>query len=324
MTCSARWFACSLTLMAAVPALAQVPAFAQSDEPGAGGTVAGNGTAVIERQPEVLRLQVDVYAKGKDLKDTLAKLKKQRLAVQKQLDELGAESKSVRFEQTRFSTLETDEQKQMRMMVMQRMRQPGKRAAKKREIKPPVVLAVPLSAEWPLPAGKGDADELMVVSHELEEQIKAADLAGLKAAQELTPEEQELAEETENAEENQTFYGGGRQEAKPGEPVFLFVCRISDDERDKALAEAFADAKAEAARLAKAAGAELGNLSHISVNMENGADADEYDPYQTSYRYMQRMQSRHSTSEHEAVGTRAGPLKYQVVVTATFALKLPD
>jgi uncharacterized protein YggE len=296
---------------------------AQTVEEETEGTVAGNGTGVIERSPEILRVQVDVFAKGKDLKQTLAKLKKQRSAVEKQLDEMGAESKSVRFEPTKFASLETDQQKQMRTMVRQRMKQgQAKRQAKKPEVKPPVVLAIPLTAEWAL---TGEGDELMLAANELEEKIKAADLAGLKVAQELTPEEQELAEEMESQDEDpMDFYNGGRQEAKPGEPVFLFACRITDDERDKALAEAFAEAKAEAARLAKAAGAELGRLKDLTVNMENGESADEYDAYQSySYRHMQRMRGRvpESTSTREAVGMRAGPLKYHVAVTARFVLK---
>jgi uncharacterized protein YggE len=310
----------ALTLASAMA----TPARAQTDVDEMEGTVAGNGTSMIERLPEVLRVQVDVFAKGKDLKQSLAKLKKQRAAAEKQLAELGAEPKSVHFEQAKLASLETDQQKQMRMMVRQRMRQgPTKRPAKKPDVKPPVVVAIPLSAEWSLAAG--DGDEMMLASSELEEKIKAADLAGLKVAQEQTAEEQELAEEMEAQDEDQMdYYNSGRQEAKPGEPVFLFACRITDDERDKALAEAFTVAKAEAARLAKAAGAELGRLKHLVVNMENSDGSDDYETYQgmpSAYRYMQRMRGRQATATHEAIGMRPGPLKYHVVVTATFAIK---
>jgi hypothetical protein len=36
---------------------------------------------------------------------------------------------------------------------------------------------------------------------------------------------------------------------------------------------------------------------------------------------MQRMRGRQATATHEAIGMRPGPLKYHVVVTATFAIK---
>jgi uncharacterized protein YggE len=51
---------------------------------------------------------------------------------------------------------------------------------------------------------------------------------------------------------------------KPDEPQFVFVHRLSDDERAKILADAFADAQSQARRMASAAGRDLGDVTQIS------------------------------------------------------------
>jgi len=283
--------------------------------------VSGNGTAVIERQSELLRMEVDVLAKGKDLKDALGKLKQRRKAAEEQLAKLGAEKKSIRFGAPRIAPPENDQQRQMQMMMMQRMaqRRGGRRPSEKPAATPPVTVMMSLTAEWTLKAE--DAEPLLIASHDLEEKIKAADLAGRKAAEELSPEEEEQAEENEEQDVQQ--YYGGQPQPKPGEPRFLYVSAISDKDRAKALAEAFEGAKAEAGGLAKAASAELGSLLQLAGGSESGLDSEAYEQWGGSYQYrmFQRAQRGSSDDKHEAVGPQPGLLKYQVTVTATFALK---
>ena len=50
----------------------------------------------------------------------------------------------------------------------------------------------------------------------------------------------------------------GQPVAAPGEPRFVYVCKISDADEKKALAEAFAKAKAHATELSRAAGTARG------------------------------------------------------------------
>jgi hypothetical protein len=160
-----------------------------------------------------------------------------------------------------------------------------------------------------------------VLVQELQDKIKAADLAGLKEFEKGTPQEEELAEE--NPEVN---FRGDPNEAKRGEPLFLFVARVSDDERAKALAEAFRKAKRQAARLAEAAGTELGTLRHLD-GQSTGVPGDDSPPYYNPYamRALRALQGAQAddTEERsrEAVATQAGPVTYRVAVTAAFALK---
>ena len=56
----------------------------------------------------------------------------------------------------------------------------------------------------------------------------------MKEPKELTPEEEELAEEMKQA--MQQFGGFGDGEAQPGEPKSLFVARITEEERAAARA----------------------------------------------------------------------------------------
>jgi uncharacterized protein YggE len=316
------WTIAIVATLLANPTSSAQKAWAQSGAAQAGGppSVSGNGTAVIERQPELLRMEVEVLAKGKDLKDALGKLKQRRKAADEQLAKLGADSKSIRFGTPRISSWENDQQKQMQMMMRQRMMQKrgGRRPTDKPAATPPVTVSMSLTAEWRLKAE--DAEPLLIASHDLEEKIKAADLAGRKAAEELSPEEEEEAEE--NEEDEPQMYYSGQPQPKPGEPRFVYVSTISDKDRAKALAEAFERAKAEAGQLAQAASAELGSLLQLAGGSESGVESEVYDQWSTyQYRMMQRGQRTSSDDKVEAVGMQPGLLRYQVTVTATFGLK---
>jgi hypothetical protein len=211
----------------------------------------------------------------------------------------------------------------MEMMMAQRLRG-GKRSPKKEETKQPVAVSSTLIAEWPLDAKTAEA--LLVAATALQEKVKAADLAGAKEASKLTLEEQEALEEMEA----QGFdpYGGG-EEAKPGEPMFLFVASIAEADREKAEAEAFQKAKQHATRLAKAAGAGLGKLTSLAGDSQPGVDEGDYaNPYggynAAAYRMLQAMRSGgQPDAELEALGATPAKVTYRVTMTASFELKAP-
>jgi hypothetical protein len=121
-------------------------------------------------------------------------------------------------------------------------------------------------------------------------------------------------------------YSRGEEEPKRGEPTFLFVRKISEEERDKALTEAFGKAKKEAGRLARAAGAELGALQQLGgQNMSRDIEdfSGMYDPYY-GRRLRQMREPCGSDGEQqnlEAAGVQPGKVAYRVVVSASFALK---
>jgi hypothetical protein len=179
-----------------------------------------------------------------------------------------------------------------------------------------------LTAEWKLSAKS--PDELLLAVHALQEKIKAADLAGMKDAEKLSPEQEEMLEE---AEDPDMMGFNSNIEVKPGEPVFMYVSRISDAERDKALAEAFQKARAHATRLAKAAGAELGNLKSLTAHNASPRDYDvSGGRNQYAYQMIQMARAQaglddDEANDTEALGVEPGPVKINVTIMAVFDLK---
>lgn len=109
-------------------------------------------------------------------------------------------------------------------------------------------------------------------------------------------------------------------EQKPGEPSYIFVSKVPEADRQKALTEAFTAAKTDATRLAKAAGMQLGDLRGISST--GGYDSD--DVYENQHIYRSRFSSYFRQqiggreTSNEAVGMTPGTIKYKVTVTASF------
>ena len=309
----------ALGLVACAVALG-FPDSVRAQAPDESGTVAGNGVVTISRPPEIMRVQIALQGKGADLKAALAAVKARADAARKQLTTLGAGKESIKVDQAKIGAKNNQQQRQMQMMMMQRMRQ-GNKASKKPKTPDPVLVSAMLTAEWKLDSKS--ADDLLVAVHALQEKIRAADLAGTKDAEKLSPEQEELLEEMEA---NQNQYGS-EDEPKPGEPVFIFVSRISEAERDKALAEAFQKAKVQAMRLAKAAGAELGDLYSLTGGSSSPNDYNSYGRYnQYAYQTLQMARAEAGMEDDEgndteALGTEPGPVKINVTVRAAFDLK---
>jgi uncharacterized protein YggE len=279
------------------------------------GTVAGSGSVEIKRPPEALRVQVDLLARGKDVKEALAKLKERREAAVAQLTGLGVPKAAVVIGEPTLSSDKTQRQQQIERMMQ--MRRGGKPARPKAE--QPVFVSAPLKADLPLKAV--GPEELLVAAHALQEKIKAADLGGLKDVEKPTsPQEEELAEEM-----GPEF--GGDEGPKRGEPVFSFVAAVPDAERAKALADAFQKAKRDATRLARAAGAELGPVRTLSENQQTGGL--EEDPLAGPRRfYDMAMVGRPPVppaddERGEAVGGQPGKVVLRVSVSVQFELKSP-
>lgn len=287
--------------------------------------VQGSGQSSVRKKPTALRMHVQLMAKGDNLEDALAKLKTRREAAKAQLETLGAEAKSITFSDPSLSAAENPNRRQIERMIRERMAASGKKPA---GLKLPhtVTVASFLKAEWPLAAE--EPEKLLLAAHKLQEKIKAADLAGAKDAAKLSPEEEELAEEMA---QSGPF---GEEQAEPGAPQFVFVAKISDQERREALAKAFQKAKDHATQVAEAAGAELGPLVMLSGNPGGGhamPDGMYYDPYDSPYgrrAYAQQLMAQMAAEDDgegapplEALGPEPGMLSYRVHVSAVFGLK---
>jgi uncharacterized protein YggE len=289
-------------------------------EGNAPGVVSGTGVVTISRPADQMRLQITILGRGTALEEALKSLKDRTARARKELDRLGAAKDSIVVDKSRIvDAQQNDRQRQLQVMMMQRMGQKAK--AKTPAVAPPITVSANLTAEWKL--SPNESEDPLLTIHPLQQKIKAADLAGIEEAEALTPEQEELLEEM-----GTSFSYSSDDEQKPGQPTFVFLSRISEADRDKALSEAFGKARQQASRLANAAGVQLGELRSLQGLAGMGTDYDESSwggHYNSSaYRAMQMMRARHGGDElsHvEAFGTEPGLVEFNVSVTALFDLK---
>jgi uncharacterized protein YggE len=286
-----------------------------------GGTVTGHGSVEIKRQPEYLRVHLELLARGKDVGEALAKLRDRRHSAQKHLEQLGAAS--VEFAKPIIVEERNDRQQRQMMMMMRQMNQ-GKKPVQKSKEPPPIIVSCALKAEIKLTAT--EPEELLVVAHALEEGIKLADLGGIKDLKHASPQDEEQEQE-EGAEMMMNF--GHSEGLKRGEPVFSYVSKVSEGDQLRARAEAFKKAEREAGRLAKAAGVELGPIYHLEDTSAstNPWDESAYMDSSYSYRWQQIMNMRGAghweRTAGEAIGLQATAVSYRVALSASFELKTP-
>lgn len=284
-----------------------------------GSTVAGVGQVTIQPKPSAIRMHIELVAKGKTLEEALGNLRDRREAALVQLEALRADMDSVEVDPPRVSGQQSAQKRQMEMMLMERMRSRGGKVPPGIQAPKSYAVSAALSVEWPLKVD--DAERLLMAAEVLREKIKEADLAGTKDAEKLSPEEEELAEEMAGMSSRY-----GEEEVKPGEPHFVYVAEISDAERDKAMADAFAKAKVQAGRLAQAASVKLGTLVGLSGGGGGQTDLGESSFGYQQRQYLQRLMGAQGEayaddSANEAVSTGPDSLHFKFTVTATFSLE---
>jgi hypothetical protein len=262
------------------------------------GGVSAQGTATIARPAEFLRMQIELSAKDKDAKEAVAALKKLKEAAVTKVGELGAVKESVKFGEPSLGGAGGNSEAEMRRIMIQRMRgetEPAKAGQ-------PIVVIIRLTADWPL---KGEGEDLMLAAYELQEKIRAADLAGTKAGGAKKEEEEDQEEGEEMMQ---------RPPQKPGEPMFSYVIKLKPEERAKAEAEAFAKATAVAARLAKAAGRKIEDVKDL------GGDYSNVNRYR-QYQYMDMgidPSEMMGDEESEAIGMQPTKIEHKVMIRATY------
>lgn len=282
-------------------------------------SVSGTGMVTVERPAQRMRMHIELGASEPTLKAALAALKDRREAAQSQVESLGADKKSIKFTDPILSSDTSDRRRQMEQMIRSKLA--GRRKGGAAPALPTShAVSTTLSADWPL--APGAAEQVLLAVHDVQTKVEAADLAGLKEKKAISPEEQELAEEMVDMHRSY-----GDENRPPGTPQFMFIAKISDADREKALADAFAKAKSQAARTAKAAGAQLGGLLRVADNASAAMGVDEssyfgggYDPYTMARMQRQGMMAV-SPAEDEAVSMQPGQVPARIVVTAAFELK---
>lgn len=295
-------------IVMAMMSLAVLSPAAGADDSGA---VNVNAKAKIEKLPDIVRLQFNINGEGKDVKEAMAQLAEREKAARQKLEALKVVPESIKVNEPELATAENDPQARLEMMMQMRGGRGGpKPAAPSAAV---VKLTASVRAEWNVTA-KSMAD-LLVEAHDLQKKIKAAKLMATGPAKELTPAEQEEAEERAML----LAESGGQVQT---EPTVLFVARLTKDDIAKLNAEAFAKARDAAGKLATAAGAELGAVKQITAGTApmGGSSYDDYQ-YAMYNRRGQPIPEPDDDAAPEAVGVTAGKVSYQVLLTASFALK---
>lgn len=320
-TASVVLAACLLAVL--WPAAGRAQVNVPGGEPGPGvEAVSGTGTMTVTRKATVMRVHVRLLGKGKSLEEALANLKERREAARARLQTLGAEKGSISFGDPSLSNPQAQNRRQLERMIRQRMAAAG-RKPKGLKVPRSFTVAATLKAEWRL--APEEPEKLLLAVDALQEKVKAADLGGAKQSEKLSPEEQELAEEMAEMMSNMD-----EEQADPAAPQFLFLARITDAERQQAIARAFAKAQAQAARLAQAADAKLGPLVRLAGEGSGASDYINEMMYDNSpygrRSHMQRMMAQQASELEEGGGkVAAGPdpnsLVFQFRVHAVFRLE---
>ncbi|MFW6124554.1 MAG: SIMPL domain-containing protein [Pirellulales bacterium] len=288
-------------------------------------TVAGMGVVTLSRPPQLLRMHVELTGKAETLDEALAQLKTRREAALLQLEMLKADMDSVETEAPRIAAGQSQQQRQMEQMIRERMRSRSQRMPAGLAGSEAVAVSMTLRAEWPLEAKT--PEQVLRRAEAIRQQIKEADLAGSEDEDELSPEAEELAEEMAGMSDG---YGFDESAAKEGEPLFLFVARVSDADRETALAEAFAKARKQARSLAHAADADLGPLVSLAGHGTGQSDMSG-DQYGYEYQaYMRRLAGQSAMgmafdqNAAEAMGLSPKSLSFKFRVRAYFTLASPE
>jgi hypothetical protein len=160
------------------------------------------------------------------------------------------------------------------------------------------------------------------------EKIKAADLSGSKSLKTSSAQDEEAQESPDPEEANAP---------KPGEPIFLYVSRISNAEKAKALRSAVQQATREAKELANAAEADIGPLETLELTSSERnpytfsfGDLEDGDSMEAMFggqgRSVERLRAalaQEATDGALAAGANPAKVVYRVTLSASFGLKRP-
>lgn len=272
-------------------------------------SVSATGHATLKKRPDILRAAIVLQSHGKDVAEAISKLHQLRDQTKTKLTTAGAAEASIQFSDPENGAggAMTPQQRQMQMM------QDMQRGNRKPAAPQGVTLSCTVTAEWPFTAAS--PDEALVLAAALQEKIKGALPAATGEKKALTPEEQELAEEA--AAQN----NGGDPGPKPGEPSFVYVYKLTDADKAKLRADAFASAKNQAGNLAAAAGKSLGPVHEISSGAIPAQSDNPYANYMAMMNGGGDASGQPNEDTSEATGATPTSVSYALNVSASFALQ---
>lgn len=280
--------------------------------------IASSGSAKLTITPSAMKVGVKLSARGETLEATLTKLSEKMDVARLQLEQLDADLDSLKFSPPSIESADSTRQKAIEMLIEQRKRA-GLDVPEGLKLSTTVSVSSMMSVDFPLP----ELDDAATLVHieKLQKHIKDAKLAGEDDKSDLPAEEQEIIEEMIGQMMEQISYSSRSEESNPGEPHFVFIGKISEEEQAALTVEAIKNAKDMAAKLAKAAGQPIDRMTSLSAKINTsteGAMEVRYD------RYGNPRMSRVQHDEGTIMSSEPNRIIFQIVVSATFATKAPE
>ena len=278
--------------------------------------ISASGTSTIKRLPDTIRVIIPLQAKGKTIDEAFANLKTEQQTALEKIQKIGAKQENIKFESFSIDQSQKDKQRQIEMMIAQRMPTPTSTPRQTAAVALPTTLKCMLLAEWPITGTA--AEDILKESYELKQQIDAADFSPQK--NELTPEEEELEEEMEAMDYRRSY-----DSESGNEPQFLFVSGVTEKESQKAYSEAFEQAQKQGEFLAQAIGFKRGTLMQLSANLIKRQGG--LNPYRSNDNYyvMQMMQSQQidmgTSAQLECISMTPDAVEFVFVVQTVFMIE---
>ena len=213
---------------------------------------AGTGAAQMKRPADRMVVWIPLRASGADVRAATKMLQQKVEATVVKLKELGVEEKSIVIGSFAAKDETTDASR--RMMQMQSARSGRPSVAPAEDAVAVVTVTTSLRGNLALTGTTGP--EILASASDLQEAIRNAKLTDDGMSDQLSPEQQEILEET------QMFHDSDDEENST-EPAFIFTAVVTPQERSALFKKAFQNAEAQALELAEATGAALGPVGSV-------------------------------------------------------------
>ena len=276
-------------------------------------SISASGSSNVKCLPETVQGVIALQVKGKTAEEAIEKMKAEQKTALEKLQKIGIEQEHVRFEDFGIDQFQESRQRQMEIMVMQRIR-PNAAPPKPLLAAESIALKCMLIVELPL-TGKTPVD-ILKESLSLKQKIKTADFAPKKEA--MTPEEEEQEEEMAGM-----MHHYSDEPVSEGEPQLIYIANLSDESLQKAYTEAFAQARKQGEMLATATNAKLGTLMEFSGDVNrNRSMSYAYSSNQDHY-MMQLMRSQEFGDDKPMQGISMSPdsIEFSITVHAVFVME---
>jgi uncharacterized protein YggE len=272
-----------------------------------------SGQHDLKLEPQKLRLTLNIRAEGVDAKSAIEALLEHKERVKNELLAMKADEASIDFGAAQLTSGIPGMSAEMGPYAARMMARQVAGALKV------YIAASRVRAEWPLPTT--DADALAMLPETLKEQVKERDLRGEKNKAQLDEVQQEKLEEMQAAmQENMGYYSDNSEAATV---LVMFVAKINEDDRKKAVSAAYERATAQAKMLSSVTGKSLGSLKSLRTGDVPIPATDEmesaYGQAYAAYASYAGAQMN-GVAMDEALNTSPQGLKLLVRVEAEFAL----